>query len=241
MSFVNECCNTPPVQAEYTAVGETIKDAGSTYYIVGDKGSKNGVIFCYDIMGYHPNAYQVADLLASSGIRVIVPDFLQGKPLTREDIGNKEVFTDFLQNRAPWTANRAIFKAAQKVLEDEGIAHIGAIGFCWGAKLALQALGEENSGIGGSALVHPSALTKEDFENANGPVLLLPSKNERDFTEDFAIAKAKPFGDKSVQVRFDNQQHGFCGSRGEFGNPEVARDVNHVIKLSTQFFKDIFA
>ncbi|KAI8325683.1 alpha/beta-hydrolase [Martensiomyces pterosporus] len=241
MSFVSACCNTPPVQAEYTPTGETTERDGVTYYIVGNKGSERGVILCYDIFGFHLNAFQFADLLSRSGVRVVVPDFLEGKPLTVADLGNPAVFENFKERRGPWSYNRKIFKAGQRVLEEEGVKHVGAVGFCWGGKLAMSALGEENSGIIGGALVHPSALTKEDFENARGPVFLAPTKDERDFTEDFAIAKAKPFGDKSVQVRFDNQKHGFCGARGDFDKPETADDVNRVIQLTTQFFKSILA
>ncbi|KAJ2393442.1 hypothetical protein H4S02_000195 [Coemansia sp. RSA 2611] len=237
MSFVSACCNTPPVQAEYTPTGETIEQDGLKYYIVGDKGASQGVVFWYDIFGFHPNAYQVADKIAHAGLRVMIPDFLRGNPLTMAVLSDRPALMEFVTGRGSWDFNREMFKQAVSVLQGEGTANIGAVGFCWGAKLAIQALGE-NCGIKSVSLVHPSMLELKDFEQAQGPVLLLTSKDDQELNEEFAVVKAKPFGQLSYQERYNDRIHGFCGARGDFSDPDVVRDVNRVIQLTAGFFRE---
>ncbi|KAJ2646736.1 hypothetical protein IW137_001507 [Coemansia sp. RSA 1287] len=240
MSFISACCNTPPVQAEYTPTGETVEHDGLKYYIVGDKGASQGVVFCYDIFGLHPHAYQVADKISLSGLRVIVPDFLQGNPLTMALLSDPSVLQDFKTRRGAWGYNRDMFKASVAVLHNEGTTKIGAAGFCWGAKLAICALGED-CGIKSASLVHPSMMELKDFEQAQGPVLLLTSNDEPEMNEEFAVIKAKPVGMLSYQERFPDRIHGFCAARGDFADPAVVKDVNRVVQLTVGFFKKTLA
>ncbi|KAJ2559232.1 hypothetical protein EV175_000429 [Coemansia sp. RSA 1933] len=242
MSFVAACCNTPPVQAEYKPTGETTKIGDMDYYFAGEKGAKQGILFCYDVFGLHANSLQVADILGRSGFRVLMPDFLRGDPITAEKMAGGQWISEFKEKRAKWENNRDMFAAAMEILRAEGVESIGAVGFCWGAKLAIRALAESGPcAVKSSVLIHPSMLEKEDFEEAAGPVLLLPTKDEPDFSEFFAIAKAKPFGDVSYHERFENQIHGFCAARGDFANPEVVGDVNKAIKLTVDFLKKTLA
>ncbi|KAJ2507776.1 hypothetical protein GGI11_005898 [Coemansia sp. RSA 2049] len=242
MSFVSACCNTPPVKANYKPAGKTSTKDNVEYYVAGEKGNKIGIVFCYDIFGFHPNSLQVADILGRSGFRVIMPDFLRGDPVTAEKMSNGTWIPEFMANRAAWEHNKGIFRTAVEILRAEGVESIGAVGFCWGAKLVMSALTDESEKFLGTSvksgvLIHPSALEKKDFENAAGPILLLPTKDEPDFTESFAIAKAKPFGETSYMERFDNQIHGFCAARGDFSKPEVSGDVNKAIQMTVGFFK----
>ncbi|KAJ2707891.1 hypothetical protein FB645_000456 [Coemansia sp. IMI 203386] len=241
MSFISACCNTMPVKGNYTPIGTTHTDAQMTYYVVGDKGAPRGIVFAYDIFGLHPNAYQVADLLSQTGLRVIIPDLLEGKPLTPADLGNPEVFAEFRNNRGTWEHNKDKFRAAVRVLNSEGTKSVGTIGLCWGAKLSMVALADEANGFKSAALVHPSLLTNEDFVAAKGPILLLPTKDEADFSEGFAAVKAGPHGADSYEERLMDMFHGFCGARGDFSDPEIAKNVNRVISLSAAFFKKTLA
>ncbi|KAJ2789692.1 hypothetical protein H4R20_007135 [Coemansia guatemalensis] len=234
MSFVSACCNTPPVQAEYTSIGKSSSHNGMDYYIVGDKGATKGAVICYDIFAYHPNIYQFADKISLTGIRVIIPDFLKGKPLTMADLADRSNITEFARTRGSWEQNRDMLKATLALLRSEGTTEIGSVGFCWGARLSLSALGED-CGIKAVSLVHPSMLTKEDFEKAKGPVLLLTSKDDPEFIDEFAIVKNGPFGGLSYQERFVDRVHGFCAARGDFTDPAVTKDVNRVIQLTSGF------
>ncbi|KAJ2841680.1 hypothetical protein J3B02_005816, partial [Coemansia erecta] len=226
MSFITACCNTVPVKGNYTPTGTTYTNNQMTYYIVGDKGAKRGVVFVYDIFGLHPNAYQVADLLSNTGLRVIIPDLLEGRPLTENDMGKPEVFAEFRAKRGTWEYNKDKIQASVRVLHSEGTESVGTIGLCWGAKLSLVALGDAKIGVKSVALVHPSLLTTKDFASVLGPVLLLPTKDEGDFSEGFALVKSGPYGGDSYEERLMDMFHGFCGARGDFSNPDIARNVD---------------
>lgn len=87
------CCNLPPVQAEYTNKGEYTEINGLKTYVTGDKDSKQAILIVYDVFGFKPQIHQGpfsshlgssradrigADLLASQGFAVYMPDFLDG-------------------------------------------------------------------------------------------------------------------------------------------------------------------
>lgn len=59
-------------------------------------------------------------------------------------------------------------------------------------------------------------------------------------TEYQAILEKKPFGHKCKMVRFDDIHHGFCAARGDFTNPHNIQRANEAIKLTVEFFTDLF-
>lgn len=209
------CCITQPVAAAYTTSGTKHTDdaTGMEYYLVGDSSAKQGILFCYDVFGFHPNALQVADILANSGpgFRVIMPDHLGDQPLAMEDMVNKtESYQDFIQRRSTYPYNKARMLRAIELLNCE---KVGGVGFCWGAKLVMGALADmPNSNVLSGSLIHPSMVTLEDFENAQGPTLILLSKDEREMEQEFEVAKTKTFGQHTAMTRFGKQKHGFCAA-----------------------------
>ncbi|KAJ1879441.1 hypothetical protein LPJ57_002837 [Coemansia sp. RSA 486] len=76
------------------------------YYVVGDTGAPCGAAFAYNIFELHLNAYQVANLLSQTRLPVIIPDVLEGKPLTPADLGKPEVLAEFLNKRGTWEHNK---------------------------------------------------------------------------------------------------------------------------------------
>ena len=79
------CCSIPPVEADYTPKGTYTTLNGLKTYEIAPKGeAKAAVLFVYDIFGFAPQTIQAADLIASAGFKVFMPDFLEGKPATVE-------------------------------------------------------------------------------------------------------------------------------------------------------------
>ncbi|KAJ1960471.1 hypothetical protein GGI12_003783 [Dipsacomyces acuminosporus] len=240
MSFPSACCNTPPVKAQYQQTGEMGKLGDLACYFAGSKSSKRGIIVNYDIFGYHANVIQLCDILAGVGYQVILPDFLKGNPLTLEDLGKHDVFAEFVKTRGSWKSNKATYIAARDYLVSNGVTSVSIVGFCWGGKMVVSALAELD-GFAGGAVVHPALLVPEDFEKVNAPFLVLPSREEPDFSKEFALVKAKAFGPKCDMVRFDDMHHGFCGARGDWSKPDQAKRANDAIKLLVKFFNDVSA
>jgi hypothetical protein len=71
MADIKDCCPTDvqPVTSDYKGAGKMEKlkvgDEEIDMYVTGE--GKKGIIHVYDIFGYHPNAFQVADLVAKKG------------------------------------------------------------------------------------------------------------------------------------------------------------------------------
>ncbi|KAJ1913589.1 hypothetical protein H4219_005142 [Mycoemilia scoparia] len=225
MSGLDACCSTPPVVANYKAKGETIKIGDRDCYVVGDKSSKRAIIYIYDIFGYHPNAYQGADILSSKGFRVFIPDFFNGNPLVPSDLGNKTRLMNLIKERVDW--NDVVLPNLNKVREylqeKENITKVGVLGFCWGAKMATLALNDETKFYQSAALIHPSFPSIEDFENAQGPICLLPSKDEGPMKDMYQKLESKEFYDKCFYHYFDDMPHGFCAARGDWENSDIER------------------
>ncbi|KAJ1734528.1 hypothetical protein LPJ61_001014 [Coemansia biformis] len=238
MSFPSACCNTPPVRATYTPTGERQTIGGIECYVSGSKDAKRGLIINYDIFGMHANVVQLCDILGTSGYHVVLPDLLGSNALTEADLGKHGVFSAFCKHAGSWAANKDKYIAMQEYMKDSGVESVGIIGFCWGGKMVVAALAELDGLVGG-AIVHPALIESGDMAKANAPLLVLPSKDEPDFTDEFATLEGKPFFAQCSMVRFDDMFHGFCGARGDWSVPEQAKRANDAIELLVQFFGSV--
>jgi dienelactone hydrolase len=91
MSFTSECCNTPPVESNYSPKGTDTQFEDFTIYETGELKKNGRLLICvYDIFGFHLVTKQVCDKLASCGYRVVMPDFFRGKPISQENFPPKE-------------------------------------------------------------------------------------------------------------------------------------------------------
>ncbi|OMJ09244.1 putative AIM2 family protein [Smittium culicis] len=240
MSFIQKCCDTPPVQAEYTPIGQkfNLKD-DLECYITGEKGSKAAIVYIYDIFCNHPNAYQGADILAKSGYRVIMPDFMRNDPVTVEMLSDNDAIMRKVMRIGTYDVLKPDFEAVKNYLTStEKIDTIFLAGFCWGAKMVMN-LSAHDSSYKGGALFHPSLMELSDFENAQAPMIILPSKDERDFTEDFKVLKSKPFGDLCYMQVYDDMIHGWCSARGEWSDAHIASRANEAFRAVVQGFAKI--
>lgn len=242
MSSSDRCCPTdlPAVKADYAY-------KGVTSYEVGCDDSKDAIIFIQDIFGMlaeTPQVFQVADLLNQAyGARVVVPDFFKGKPWPLSDMPPK----------AGWPALKAwissagnydsvvlpILKTVIAKLKKQGVARIGIVGFCWGAKMAIKAL--QDGLVDAMVGCHPSFLEASDFAGLKGPVALLLSKDEGKLE---AVAKVitedAAFGSKSLIKEFPTMPHGFMAARGDWSDAEHAAKAHEGIKDVANFFKSVW-
>lgn len=113
------------------------------------------------------------------------------------------------------------------------------VGFCWGAKIAVQLTSTIPFFVGAS-LVHPSFVDVKDAEKAGAPILALPSKDEPDMTEYMEVLSKKPFGKQCKHVRFDDMVHGFCAARGDYTDKLNAQRATEAIQLTANFFSECF-
>ncbi|KAG2179991.1 hypothetical protein INT43_003778 [Umbelopsis isabellina] len=237
MSTAKACCQIPPVVSNYQAVG-TIENLGDLpVYTVGPKTSKKAVFVIYDIFGLHPNTKQFCDVLANNcGYQVVMPDFFRGKPATPDILGKRDELMAWLQKVGTIDVLEPSIQRVKEHLIAQGVEKTGVVGFCWGAKIAIQ-LSARDKYYSAASLIHPSFFANEDAEGAQAPLLLIPTKDEADLTEFMQILSKKPFGDKCEHHRFDDVHHGFAAARGNWEEGSLDKQrATEAIQLTANFF-----
>lgn len=219
-----------------------IKVATVDTYVTGS-GSK-AILVIYDIFGFnYKQVLQVCDRLAAAGYTVACADLFDGKPWSMADFppsdGSK--FMEWIQSAGSYERIAPLLTQLREWLgKEKGCTTFGTVGFCWGSCISLACAGED--AYCASACCHPAFFGKETAlaEAATSPVCILPAKG--DPMEDAqAVLQGKPFADKCLFRRFDDQEHGFMAARGEWEKPEVAKAAGEGIKLLVQFFNGAMA
>ena len=225
------CCPTElkPVTSGYTK-------KSLEYYIAG-VGSSKAIILTPDIFGRHPNAFQLADVLASNGFLVVFPDYFREKPwsTSRMPLGDADqqdfaVFFEGIQ----YDKVKSDVVAAADVARRLGATSVGMIGLCWGGKIAMRA--NADGIVSCCAAVHPSRIVEQDGKDVKGPVCFLPSKDEPNLDDVVAAMQVQPFAAKNVYQRYDDLHHGFMGARADYSDEKFTARVEEVLKTVVDFF-----
>ncbi|KAI7871868.1 dienelactone hydrolase [Spinellus fusiger] len=237
MSFTKACCTLPLVASEYTPTGVIEDQNGVKTYSIGPKGSKKAIIVIYDIFGFSNNAKQFCDALANyCGYNVIMPDYMKGDYWTAEKLEDKYKFMAWVTSDGTYQSIKPDIEKNVQYLESQGVESIGIVGFCWGAKVAVQAT-TDFSILSAASLIHPSFIDVKDAEKAGAPILALPSRDEVDMTEYMEVLAKKPFGDKCQHHLFADMHHGFACARGDWSDELNAKRAGEAIKMTGDFFE----
>ncbi|XP_022137980.1 endo-1,3;1,4-beta-D-glucanase-like [Momordica charantia] len=204
-----QCCSNPPALNPSGGAGHVEQLAGLSTYVSGSPDSKLAVIFVTDVFGYEaPLLRKLADKVAAAGFFVVAPDFFKGDPYIPDD-ANRPIRT-WLQDHGPDKG----FEDAKPVVEalkSKGISAIGAVGFCWGAKVVVALAKEEL--IQAAVLLHPSFVTVDDIKEVKAHISVLgaeidqisPPELLKQFEE---VLSAKPEVDGFVKI-FPKVHHGW--------------------------------
>jgi len=239
MSLTKACCTLPPVESNYTPQGKESQLGDLTIYDVGQETSNRLLVCVYDIFGFHPVSKQFCDKLSASGFRVVMPDFFRGKPFPIENFPPKDVseIMNFVGTTGSW--ENVLKKDISVVLEHYkalGANKFGTFGFCWGAKMCIEASVDFSNDIKSAVLIHPSFVGTDDGDKVKCPTLVLPSKDEADLIPFYEKVKQRFGEDGSGHVRFDDMQHGFCAARGDMNDENNRKRVDEALALGHNFF-----
>ncbi|TPX36431.1 hypothetical protein SeMB42_g07083 [Synchytrium endobioticum] len=152
--------------------------------------------------GFNNNTKQTIDTLAiKSGLRCVIPDFFRGEGWDPNALDRSKL-VPWLEKVGTWDIVKRDMQTMKVALDAEGAVAYAFLGFCWGGKQAFNAA--TLPWIKASGTAHPAWLTEEDAEKTLYPILLLPSNGEaeEDMNRVFKVLQSKPWGDKSVHVRF---------------------------------------
>ncbi|KAJ3676541.1 hypothetical protein LUZ60_003953 [Juncus effusus] len=169
------CCANPP-SLNPTCGGGSVFDnfGGIKSYIVGSTGSKQAVILISDVYGFEaPLLRKIADKVAESGYFVVVPDFIHGDPFEAEVPSRS--FQIWFQSHSTDKG----FEEAKPViaaLKEKGINSVGAAGYCWGAKVAIELA--KAGEIQAAVLSHPSFVSVGDIREVKCPIAILGAETD---------------------------------------------------------------
>jgi len=241
------CCSIPPVSHEYDAKGEYKAYGGmDKVYMTGPMRTGKTIIVVYDIFGYFPQTLQGADILAETvQARVIMPDFLLGKPYPvdkyppKDEAEEAELQTYFATTADPDTTLPYV-KGIGEAVKKDGAAKIGILGYCWGGNLAVS-VGDQ-PWINAIATVHPSMISASDADVIKVPLALFPCEEDEmeDFQALYEALSTKPFASKNVWKVYDTVHHGFAAARAKLTDPEYKAQYEDVYARLATFFNDVF-
>uniref|UniRef100_A0A0D9WG89 Dienelactone hydrolase domain-containing protein n=1 Tax=Leersia perrieri TaxID=77586 RepID=A0A0D9WG89_9ORYZ len=171
-----QCCANPPTLNPAGGEGKVVDSFGGIKsYVAGAAESKAAVILVSDVFGFEaPNLRKIADKVASSGYFVVVPDFLHGDPLVLES--TEKPFPVWIKEHGPDKA----FEEAKPViaaLKEKGASTVGAVGYCWGAKVVAE-LAKAHE-IQAAVMCHPSFVTVDDIKEVKCPIAILGAEIDR--------------------------------------------------------------
>ncbi|GJJ68114.1 hypothetical protein EMPS_00460 [Entomortierella parvispora] len=249
MTLTDACCNTQPTNAEWQAKGEDkvlatkVEGHERKVYRTGPKDSKRGVIAIHDPLGIHATTLQFFDRLAVShgGFQVASPHMFKDGPAPTSVLGNRDVFWAWIAENGDYKKNHIydLILAAVEDLRADGCTTISIFGLCWGASIAIKAASEPGQPFLATGGPHPSFTTIETVKDVKCPLILLASKDEADMIPILDSVKHNDFPVESFQKRFDNVRHGWCGSRGDWSDPEQLKAGLEVVDLLGAYFAKV--
>ncbi|KAI9105904.1 hypothetical protein DFS34DRAFT_35424 [Phlyctochytrium arcticum] len=248
--LTDACCNTPPVQASYTPLGQTTNlDDMALYTAAPPSTSDTALIMIYDIFGFHPNLFQAADILAKStqdlapAPHVIAPDFYLGHPFPVESVADSGKLMAWIGEKSSYPVIKPTLIHTIDHLKSRGVTKVAFLGFCMEAKLAITAAKDQDVRnlvqVKGVVQIHPTFPADEDYADLGCPVAILPSKDEVDLICIPSFEVAHTDHAESVHHRFDDMSHGFCAARGDWSDPLVAQRATEALNIATQFLRNV--
>ncbi|KAI5071479.1 hypothetical protein GOP47_0013730 [Adiantum capillus-veneris] len=162
-----------------------------------------------------PLLRKFADKVASAGYFVVVPDLFNNDPYNPATS-----FDAWIQNHQPLD----LVPGAKQVIEllyKKGFSSVGAVGFCWGAKVVVE-LAKGNS-LKAVVVAHPSLVTVQDIQEVEIPIAILAAEFDTitppAIIEQFRdVLEAKPEIKSFVQI-YPGVAHGWT-IRYDLDNPE---------------------
>ncbi|KAL6188704.1 hypothetical protein ACLB2K_040095 [Fragaria x ananassa] len=172
-----QCCSNPPTLNPTSGSGHVEKLGGLDSYLTGSPDSKLAIVLVSDIFGYDaPNLRKLADKIAAAGFFAVVPDFFYGDPYVLAADGSRDSLPAWLKGHGADKGFEDV-KVVIEALKSKGVCAIGAVGFCWGAKVVVELA--KGDFIQAAVLAHPSFVTLDDIKAVKVPISILGAEIDR--------------------------------------------------------------
>lgn len=208
---IGKCCGEG-FKYEGESVGSLKTLAGYECYVTGPEDSDKVVIHITDVFGHSfINNKLVSDEFGKAGYRVIVPDLFNGDPAPANPSEDFDLKTQWFPNHGFDTAKVVTDKVLDYIKSEIKPSFLGAIGYCYGAKLAIQHSGEKK--VDSIAIAHPSFVTKDEVKGIKTPIMVAAAETDPIYTDDLRIESEqilKDIGATYFLTRASGVYHGFA-------------------------------
>ncbi|KAJ0035429.1 hypothetical protein Pint_24926 [Pistacia integerrima] len=165
----SQCLENPPTLTPTCGAGTVQVSGGLNTYVTGLSDSKLAILLISDVFGYEAALFRkLADKLAAAGFLVVAPDFFYGDPV---DLSNPQFDRDAWMKAHNTDKGYEDAKPVIAALRRKGVSAIGAAGFCWGGKVAVQLASSDD--IQAAVLLHPGLITDDEINEVRIPVAIL--------------------------------------------------------------------
>ncbi|SCU90704.1 LAMI_0E03268g1_1 [Lachancea mirantina] len=191
-------------------------------YVTGKESDDKILVILTDVFGNRfNNVLLLADAFGEAGYKVFIPDILDNDPI---DLGKSQDFEAWkAKHNADFTRKIAepFVKAVKSELKPK---FLGVVGYCFGAKYAVQFIDETTGAADAAAIAHPSFVSMDEVA-AIGKKPLLISAAEKDTifppeNRHATEAKLQEIGAVYQVDLFSGTSHGFA-ARGDISDPVV--------------------
>lgn len=208
---------------EGTAKGTHKEIFGVESYVTGiDKPSDRVIVILTDIFGIKlNNVLLIADQMAARGYQVYIPDILFNDPVVKLD-GSTD-FNAWLANHPADKVHTLVTKYLTDLRKELNPKFVGVVGYCYGAKFAVQQVNKASALADCCAIAHPSFVSMEEVEAIGKPILISAAENDSVFPPELRHQTEAKLAEMKARYQLDlfgGVSHGFA-ARGDVSDPIV--------------------
>lgn len=225
---------------EGTPIGTHKELFGLPTYSVGNSSSSNIIVILTDIYGNKfNNVLLIADEISKNGdYLVLIPDILKDDPVIPGADLQK-----WLPNHTAEITAPIVDDFLQKVKQELKPKFLAGIGYCFGAKYAVQNLSSTGY-LDSAAIAHPSFVSIEEVKAIKKPIIISAAETDPIFTPELRHQSedelAKLNGVRYQVDLFSGVAHGYA-VRGDIKDPLVRYAKEKTLKDQLCFFESVQA
>ncbi|KAH9958031.1 Alpha/Beta hydrolase protein [Russula dissimulans] len=183
----------------------------------------------------------LASDFARNGFKVYAPDLFEGDPAPASAFGPGSTFdlSKWLPKHTPEHTGKRVLKVIEG-LKEQGITAFGATGYCYGARLVLDAAFDNHVQV--AVVSHPSLLQEKDLDTyvkkSKAPLLINSCEFDDLFPPPLAAKADEKFKDFAPGYRrtyYAGVHHGFA-SHGDLSNETVKAAKEDAFKSTVEWY-----